>query len=297
MLSVRQIEIFRAVMSHQSTVGAARELGISQPSISNAIRHMEDQIGFPLFDRTGNRLSPRQEAQLLYRGSEGIFQLSRALNQMVEEMRADLIGHVRIVATPQLGHGVVPKAISQFLQDRPKVKVFLDISQSHTVLENVEMAVADIGLAIGLEKELAHTYEMTALGKAKLMCFVPHDHPLAAKRCVRPADLVGHSLVGLDVNSRIGSFVRAAFRAEAVPYSTGVEVRFSETACYLVEAGAGITIVDEYTGITRTRSNPLTRLVPFEPSSSIGAWAVHLRSRPPSRIALQLIETIRQCLT
>lgn len=296
MLNLRQIEIFRAVMTHQTTVGAARELHISQPAISNSIRHLEDQLGFPLFDRTGNRLIAREEAKRLYRESEGLFLLSRALNRTVEDLKTDQRGHVRISATPQLGHTVLPAVLHRFLSDRPRVKIFLDIVQSYTVLEHVEASVADFGLAIGLEKELEHTFDMIPLGTINMVCLVPKHHPLAERDVVCPSDFAGHTFIGLDINSRLGPYVRSAFRDEAMPYSADLEVRFSETAARLVKAGIGVTVVDGYTAQSMADGSAHTRIVPFAPETSLNAWAIHLRSRPLSRISARVIEVIRECM-
>lgn len=293
MLNLRQLEVFRAVMSHQSTVGAARDLLVSQPAVSNAIRHLEDQLGFPLFDRTGNRLVPREEARVLYRESEAIFLLSRALNQTVGDLKDNRRGRVRVVATPQLGHTVVPAAVEEFLRKRPKVKVVIDIAQSYNVVEAVEVAAADFGLAIALEKELSQTFEMVRLATLPLVCVVPVRHPLAKAKVIRPKDLRHQALIGLEMGSRLGPLIRDAFRAEAIAYASTVEVRFAETACRLVESGAGITVVDGFTARQAVISGAKCAVIPFKPTSSVSGWALYSKSRPLSRVAATLLATIQ----
>jgi DNA-binding transcriptional LysR family regulator len=293
MLNLRQLEIFRAVMSHQSTVGAARDLLVSQPAVSNAIRHLEDQLGFALFDRTGNRLVPREEARVLYRESEAIFLLSRALNQTVGDLKDNRRGRVRVVATPQLGHTVLPAAVEEFLRKRPKVKVVIDIAQSYNVVESVEVAAADFGLAIALEKELSQTFEMVPLATLPLVCVVPARHPLAKAKVIRPKDLRHQALIGLEMGSRLGPLIRDAFRAEAVAYASTVEVRFSETAFRLVEAGAGVTVVDGFTARQAAIHGAKCVVVPFKPTSAVSGWALHPKSRPLSRVAAALLKTIQ----
>ena len=68
-MNLRQIELLRAVVRCETTVRAAQELGLSQPAVSNAIKHLESQVGFPLFERVNNRLFPTAEARSLYKNS------------------------------------------------------------------------------------------------------------------------------------------------------------------------------------------------------------------------------------
>ncbi len=65
-MNIRQLEIFCAVTRSRTTVAAAFELGISQPAVSNTIKHLEDNLGFSLFDRIGNRLVPTAEGKAVY---------------------------------------------------------------------------------------------------------------------------------------------------------------------------------------------------------------------------------------
>ena len=64
-MNLRQLEILRAVIRHRTTVAAADELALSQPAVSNALKTMEAQAGFALFERVNNRLFPTTEAMAL----------------------------------------------------------------------------------------------------------------------------------------------------------------------------------------------------------------------------------------
>ncbi|WP_272800297.1 LysR family transcriptional regulator [Sphingobium sp. AntQ-1] len=69
MLTLRQIEIFRAIMIAKTVSAAAQMLGTSQPGLSRMLGHMEDKLHFRLFDRTRGRLVPTHEARVLFRKS------------------------------------------------------------------------------------------------------------------------------------------------------------------------------------------------------------------------------------
>jgi DNA-binding transcriptional LysR family regulator len=85
-MNLRQIEMFRAVMQTGSFTAAAEALHISQPGVSRAARHLEIQLGVPLFERSQGRIRPTDEALALngeiersYRGVQSIQQFARGL--------------------------------------------------------------------------------------------------------------------------------------------------------------------------------------------------------------------------
>ena len=97
-MNLRQLEILHAVIRHRTTVAAADELALSQPAISNALKAMEAQAGFALFERVNNRLFPTTEAMALYKESDAIFALHAKLENRVRDLRECRSGHLSIVA-------------------------------------------------------------------------------------------------------------------------------------------------------------------------------------------------------
>ena len=116
-MNLRQIELLRAVVRCETTVRAAQELGLSQPAVSNAIKHLEGQLGFPLFERINNRLFPTTKARTLYRDSDPLFLIHAALEAKVQDLKENRSGNVRLIATPPLGYSVIPPALKRFLAE------------------------------------------------------------------------------------------------------------------------------------------------------------------------------------
>lgn len=275
-------------MTSQTTVGASRVLGISQPAVSTALGQLESELGFPLFNRVGNRLVPREEAKLLFSASEAMFMYSEALDQTVEDIKENRLGHVRVSATPQLGHSILPQAIRRFIIGKPDVKVFCDVVDSFKVIESVEALAADFGLAMALEPELDQALKMVKIASIEMVCVVPHGHPLARRKRVVPADLEPYPLIGLSRLARVSTLIAAAFRDAGVPYRVAVETRYSETACRLVGAGAGVAVVDALSAIAHTGQQQIVAL-PFRPKNTIDAWAISSKDRPLTRLAEALL--------
>jgi DNA-binding transcriptional LysR family regulator len=294
-MNLRLLNIFRTVMTSQTTVGAARILDISQPAVSNAIRQLERDLGFELFNRVGNRLIAREEAKVLLAESDAMFLFSRKLDDIAEDLKENRVGRIRVTATPQLGHSVLPAAIQRFMLPRPKVKVLCDVIDSHKVIESVEASAADFGLAIALEPELSDTLKMVLMTETELVCVLPAGHPLAGRATVGPKDLRSYPLIAIDSMARLSPLVRSSFSHAGVPYLPSVEARYSETACLLARAGAGATVVDWFTA-SSFLDDPAVKIIPFRPQITVNVWAIFSRTRAPSRLAYALIEEIKQCI-
>lgn len=288
-MNLRQIELLRAVVRCETTVRAAQELGLSQPAVSNAIKHLESQVGFPLFERVNNRLFPTAEARALYEDSEPIFALHAALEARVQDIKENRAGHIRIIATPPLGYGVLPAALRNFLVKRPKVRVSFDVRRFEHVLESVENGTAELGFVMGLDDDRGLDAETFFTGN--MFCVMRPDHPLAAKPAITPEDLREVPYIALEQGTRMGTIVRRAFAQADVPFRFSVEVRYCNTACVLAESGVGVAVVDPLSPVFSGHYDLAIR--PFCPASKVTASAVRSRKRPISRAADAFLREVR----
>ncbi len=288
-MNLRQIELLRAVVRCETTVRAAQELGLSQPAVSNAIKHLESQVGFPLFERVNNRLFPTAEARSLYKDSEPIFALHAAFEAKVQDIKENRAGHIRIIATPPLGYGVLPAALRNYLAKRPKVRVSFDIRRFEHVLESVDNGTAELGFVMGLNDDRGLDAETFFAGD--MVCVMSPDHPLAAKSTITPVDLRSVPYIALEQGTRMGGIVRRAFAQAEVPFGFAVEVRYCNTACVLAESGVGVAVVDPLSPLFSGRYDLAIR--PFTPASEVTASAVRSRKRPISRAADAFLREVR----
>ncbi|MBN9452489.1 MAG: LysR family transcriptional regulator [Bosea sp.] len=288
-MNLRQIELLRAVVRCETTVRAAQELGLSQPAVSNAIKHLESQVGFPLFERVNNRLFPTAEARALYKDSEPIFALHAAFEARVQDIKENRAGHIRIIATPPLGYGVLPAALRNFLVKRPKVRVSFDIRRFEHVVESVENGTAELGFVMGLDDDRGLDAETFFAGN--MVCVMRPEHPLAVKATVTPEDLREAPYIALEQGTRMGTIVRRAFAQADVPFRFSVEVRYCNTACVLAESGVGVAVVDPLSPVFSGHYDLAIR--PFAPASEVRASAVRSRKRPISRAADAFLREVR----
>ena len=280
-MNLRQLEIFRAVMQGGSTKNAARLLLISQPAVSNMLRQFEDQLKFKLFERVSGRLRATHEADVLYENTEKLFSDFDAVQNLVEDLSDTQAGALKILASPSFGQTVIPQAIAAFLQDRPAVKIGFDTPPHENIVDQLNCDQADLALTI---TPIEHPgVDSRVIRHGGLVCALPKDHPLAAKKTIRPGDLRDVRLISYPRRSPIGMVVDEAFQEAGVHQQIKITVRFCISACTLVEAGAGVAVVDEFTVSGNNFRNLETR--PFKTEQQVKISLSRSRLRPPSRLA------------
>ncbi|RAH97328.1 transcriptional regulator [Acuticoccus sediminis] len=277
-------------MRCRTVVAASHELGISQPAVSNSIKHLEAQLGFPLFERVSNRLVPTNDARTLYSDAEPVEAMARALASRVSDMRTLRRGSLRVLTTQAVGRSLVARAVARFAQRGNDLYVYFDQRRMESMIEGLEAGFADLGFGVAPAPRPGMTIVPVAYGK--MMVALPKGHHLLSQSYVSAADLDGERIIGLDPTSRIGMIVRKAFQEEGVDYACSLEVRHCTSACMLVEEGLGVAVVDAFSASDTIGWNIEVR--PFTPEVELSACALYVTSRPLSRLAKRFLSDIRQ---
>lgn len=287
-MNLRQLEIFRAVMQTGTTSGAAHILGISQPAVSNMIRHMEAQSGIKLFNRYKGRLWPTEEAGILNHDVESIFVMFRSVTQKVQDLRESRVGSIKIVSVPSLAQSVLLSAMRSFLADRPNVSVSLDLERMEGVINRVDHNLADFGMTLAFSGYPSVEAKPMHLGC--MVCIMPADHPLTACETVRAADIRRHSFITMERGTPLGNIIANAFTSAGEDFSWVVETRYSNMAYSLVETGLGVALIDEY--YARSHANERVAIRPFVPTIPLTVYVLFSRLRPLPSLAKAMIHEI-----
>lgn len=292
-MNLRQLEVFYAIMTTGSVTAAARRLHVSQPAISNVLKHTEEQLKFRLFERRGGRLYPTPEASNLLPDVNEIFGRLDTLNRVVQEMRDGKTGHLVIATSPTLIHVLVPRAVALLREHNPTLNVSVLSLPTALAIERISRREADIGIIYapadnpGVDAEDLITTEIA--------CVMPKGHPLASKRAFRIGDLSSEAIISLGAQTRLGRIIEDEFRkANATPPQIRIDAGSSVAACLMVSEGAGIALVD----LATTASGKFNDLVfrTFRPKITVTIQLIFLRARPRSRATLYLAEHLRASL-
>ena len=234
-----------------------------------------------LYRAMGDRLQTPGGAVANTIAGVGALGLQTAFIGRVRDLRDGTVGKLRILATPPLGHSVVPGALSDFLRGREGVTVQYDVRRMENVIDGVVTGAADIGLCLGLET--CPGLAVKIVSHDPMVAMMRPDHPLAKLDVIRPGDIEAHGFIGLDRASKLGLLVQNAFDLERTPYMPQVEVRYCHTAAVLAQSGNKVAIVDRFTSGFMPNMALVAR--PFAPAISVSACVLSRPNRPVHRLA------------
>jgi DNA-binding transcriptional LysR family regulator len=292
-LSVRQLQIVRAVARHGAVTAAAADLGVSQPAVSMMLRECAATAGFPLFERRRGRLQPTSELRVFLEEIERVFTGLDRINRLVKDMREVNGGSVVIAATPTLADNLLPHAIAAFRRMRPRIHIAVQAMDNLAVIDAMTQGGADIGLV--LTPVADPDARLVPLCRGELVCVVHPDNPLAGQAMVEPRDLAPYPLISFSRSLPLGSLVEDSFRMAGVPRRIALEVNQSSVAFALVRAGVGVAVIDPFL-VMEERDHGVVRL-PLRPSARVEAQALVPREGSLSRPALMLLATLRRSAT
>ncbi|OON63394.1 LysR family transcriptional regulator [Massilia sp. KIM] len=288
----RDIDIFRVVMTSGSATRAGKLLGLSQSAVSMALRRLEEQAGLALFQRTGGKLLPTEEAQALLAEVQQHFIGMEVIEHRMRSLRQFGAGRVRIASFPGLGVGFVPRVLADLKAERERTLVSLQVMGSPEVRTRVLRGEVELGLVAdsvaldGLEHALfAQYFGVVAL---------PAGHPLARHAVLTPKQLSRYPFVALNPDDVTSMRLDAICRAHGVQLQTVVESSYTISLCELVRHGVGIGIVNPITAFDYLGAGLVFR--PFSERLDFAALTVWPADRPLAGFARNMLVAMRKRL-
>lgn len=291
-MNLRHIEVFYAIMQAGSVTGAAQLLNVTQPAVSNVLRHAEQQLGLKLFERIAGRLQPTPEAYDLFPDVQEIFGRIGTLNRMIEEMQGGRTGRLAVAASPTLVNAFLPKAIARLKTYGAQVTILA--LPTAIAVERVARREVDIGFVYGPVTDPGVIAE--ALAESDLVCAVHRRSPLAKHKVLEPHHLASTSVVSTGRSTRIAVATKEACDAHGLPTPTvSVEVNSSLAACLMAAEEVGVGLVDFATANQYISPDVVFR--PFRPKVVLHLYLIFPKDRPQSRTTARFAQALRELVT
>lgn len=242
---LRDIRYFAAVVAHGSLTRAARELKVSQPTLTHAIARLEEALGGPVWRRLPNRRAgvlPTELGQrVLERGGRALAEID-ALAQDAAHLRGLKAGELRVGSVQSLAGTLLPRWVARYLSRYPEIVLELPLVTSETAAGLVKQGKLDAALVVG-PAPADPEVKRARCGEQELVAVVPSSHPLAKRQRVPLAALASEAFVLVPSNTYFAAAIQDfCSRAGFTPQ---VRARISSISglCALVRAGVGVSIL------------------------------------------------------
>ena len=213
-MRLNQLEYFVKTVECGGANAAARELSVSQPAISAAIRELEEELGVPLFRRVRQQLILTEEGAAFYRR---VGPLLIQLQVAVHEVQAMAGGPqaLRLCLPPMIGMFMAPLILGEFVPAHPDLHLTISGAGTDSIQKMLLDGTADLGIMIG-QSPYNVGLEAVPLRETRYALFVGRQSPLAGRRLISFRDLAGEPLVLFDQGLYINALLHRQFRQEGV---------------------------------------------------------------------------------
>jgi DNA-binding transcriptional LysR family regulator len=289
MLTLRQIEVLRAIMVTGTVGGAAKLLNTSSPGISRVMKHAEDSLGLRLFSRKNGRYTPTPEAKDIFGQINSVYDKVEDLRFVVDRLRKGTEFELRIGAVPSISAAMVPRSVADVRKQFPQLTVEVDVLNIEDAIDYLLLGRGEVAAVSAKNDHPMLSFEPLATGK--LVCVVPEGHPLAQRKAVSVKEIARYPLIGVDPNDPFGTIMTRLFALHRLEFSVAIRARFGSTVCALVTAGLGIAVIDRFT--LAGGNWPQLRAVEIEESTEFETFVAFRRDTPISSYCEVFVAALR----
>lgn len=279
-MELTPLRYLRAIADAGTMTVAAQRLGLSQPTLSAAVRKLEEELGVDLFSRTGRGLAPTEACMVLLEHTDQAVRNVDAGVRAVRALAGLEAGTVRIGAGATVVTYLLPGVVERFRRKHRDLRVSVREAGSSQVAEALLKGELDLGV-VTLPVSIPGGGELMTVARAQdeLRLILPPGHALAGHKDFSWKELEREAVVGFEAGSSVRAVIDQAAAVHGVNLEVVVELRSIEGIARMVQAGVGVGFVSrmaltETTGLA-CRDGRLVR----------GLALVRRRDRAPSPAA------------
>lgn len=256
-LSLHRLWIFVQVLESGGFSAATEKLFMSQPSISNQVRQLETSLKTTLIDRSGARIKPTAEGEVLLEYAKRLFVLADEAVAAVAQVSGLEAGRVAVGGTTTAGTYLLPAVIARFKQAHPAVE--FDVFVGNAAEVSRALIGGQIGLAVMLGKPSASQLVSEKLLAERLLLVAPADHSLGG-RTITPDSLADERFLLREQGSATRARQDQALESWGLRDAAHADLWGLETIKQSVMAGLGVSLISEHAIAVELAAGRLTIL-------------------------------------
>ena len=288
-MELQQLRYFLAAADVGSFTGAAEQLGVSQPTLSQHIARLEQQLGEPLFVRRGRGVALTDSGRLLVERARQIVSLADETESELRDMREGARGRIAVTAIPTLAPYLLPPLLEKFTDQFPEATIEIFEETTDSAVKLCLSGAADLALlALPIQEQQLH---VEPLFEDPLLALLPRGHRLARQESVAVADLIQEPFILLNeahcLTDNVLSFCHQQGQRPALACRSSQLLTVQE----LVSLGWGVSLAPAMAANIDRSEDRVYRAVVGNPRRTIVmAWR---KSRVQSLLVKNFVQFVR----
>lgn len=292
-MDLRRLEVFAKVAELGSFSRAAEALLLTQPTVSEHVRALEEDLGLQLLDRLGRGAIPTPGGQVLLGYARRILALTREARQAVDQFQGRMSGELSVGGSTIPGEYVLPALIGTFRARHPDISISLLVGSSRRVAEWVEEGKVEVGVVGALPT--SRQLRSRELMGDELVIVVPAGHAWCEREAVALADVKAEPLLVRERGSGSREALERALAqvgAALTSFRVVGEMGSTQAVKQAVRARVGVTIISRRAVIDECRAGLLSCVKLADLDVSRSFYLVTHRERTRSPVAEAFVQFV-----
>ncbi|WP_294352452.1 LysR family transcriptional regulator [uncultured Clostridium sp.] len=237
-MNIRKLKIFYATATSLNMTKVAKELYISQPSVSQAIHEIEEEVGAILFDRIGKRIYLTDEGLVYLNYVRRILNLYKEASERLEEMSNMESGKIKVGASTTIGIYILPDIIRRFVEKHKGIEISLIIENT----ANIERLILENKVDFAFVEGKINSEEIIKeeIWKDELVLICSDKHPWKSRKLVSGTEIKNEKFIIRERGSGTREVIESYMQNNNIEYNVFMELGNTEAIKKSVEAKLGI---------------------------------------------------------
>lgn len=287
-MRLRHIEVIQAILQTGHLGTAAEWLQLPVGDVDATLKDAEQQLGFMLFASARGRLQATRETLELQAEIAHLYEALEPLQRLAGRLKHHHAPPLRTLCTQPLANQLLPQSLAMLRRRFQDTPCTLSSQPTREIVRSLLLREADVGLS--LHDPQHPQIQSTVLAQGKLQLLAPHGWLKPKQKYIALQDLAGQSMIGLEGHDPLSRLLDAKLQALRPLPLVQTRVQTYQMMRSMVEAGAGLAIVDPFTAFGVREAG--LDACPLSPPIPVVLYALTLKESEPAPALNALLEIV-----
>ncbi|HYQ70760.1 MAG TPA: LysR substrate-binding domain-containing protein [Gammaproteobacteria bacterium] len=286
--TLRQLQVFEAIVRLGSFTRAAEELFLTQPTVSMQIKKLADSLGLALFEHVGRNVRPTEAGLELYQSCRKIFETLANLEMKIADLKGIKRGRLRLGVITTAKY-FAPEILGEFCKLYPGIEVALKVSNRDRIIERINANEDDLYI-MGQTPDDQFEVDAIPFAPNPLVVMAPRNHPLVGKKNVPLSRIVKEPFILREPGSGIRDATLKVFDQLGQRPQVRMELGSNEAIKHAIVGGLGLSVLSLHTLTLEGTDGPVA-ILDIEGFPIMRVWyLVYPKSKELSLVAQAFLD-------